>query len=137
MPKIRKDNENSPSGRISAIELRAYIHIETVSGKKVPEIHAALKEACGRFTVNRSTVQRWHTKFREGRTSIEDEPRAGLPSTVTADNTNASIIATLLHEDRRITIRMLHKNGTLNGIQALPRRWQACIDTGGDYIEGL
>ncbi|EFN80295.1 Putative uncharacterized protein FLJ37770, partial [Harpegnathos saltator] len=74
--------------------------IETVRGKKVPEIHAALKEACGRFTVNRSRVPRWHMKFREGQTSIEDDPRAGRPSTVTADNTNASIIATLLDEDR-------------------------------------
>ncbi|EFN81228.1 hypothetical protein EAI_03461, partial [Harpegnathos saltator] len=40
-----------------------------------------------------------------GRTSIEDDPRAGRPSTVTADDTNASIIATLLDEDRRITVR--------------------------------
>ncbi|XP_025154653.1 uncharacterized protein LOC105190474 [Harpegnathos saltator] len=104
MPKIRKNNENSPSGWISATEQRAYIRSETVRGKKVPEIHAALKEAYRRFTVNRSTVQRWHTKFREGRTSIEDDPRAGQPSTVTADNTNASIIATLLDEDRRITV---------------------------------
>lgn len=105
MPKIRKYNENSPSGRISAIEQRAYIRIETVRGKKVPDIHAALKEACGKFTVNRSTVQRWHTKFREGRISIEDDPRAGRPPAVTVDNTNASIIATLLDEDRRITVR--------------------------------
>ncbi|EFN86622.1 hypothetical protein EAI_10672, partial [Harpegnathos saltator] len=51
------------------------------------------------------TVQRWHTKFREGRTSIEDDPLAGRPSTVTADNTNASIIVTLLEENRRITVR--------------------------------
>ncbi|EFN76541.1 Putative uncharacterized protein FLJ37770, partial [Harpegnathos saltator] len=64
-----------------------------------------LKEAYRRFTVNRSTVQRWHTKFREGRITIEDDPCAGRPSTVTADNTNASIIATLLDEDRRITVR--------------------------------
>jgi len=44
MPKIRKDNEKNPSGRISAIEQRAYIRIETVRGKNMPEIHAALKQ---------------------------------------------------------------------------------------------
>lgn len=238
MSKIQKDNENSPSGRISAIEQRAYIRIETVRGKKVPEIHAALKEACGRFTVNRSTVQRWHTKFREGRTSIEDDPRhqqskmkemmifaydkRGVIATdrvpkgtsvtgayyknflqnvlrpkirklrpgmlqsgvlILHDNARPHISApiiellekydweqlrhpvyspdlsppdfdlfpklkeplrgvrfpTLEELRREVTrqIRMLNKNGTLNGIQALPRRWQACIDKGGDYIEGL
>ncbi len=49
--------------------------------------------------VYRSTVQRWHQRFRDGRISIDNNPRSGRPSTVTQDNTNAAILATLLDED--------------------------------------
>lgn len=54
------DSENKSSAHISVLEQRAYIKIETIRGKTVPEIHAALNEACGMDTVDRSTVQRWH-----------------------------------------------------------------------------
>ncbi|VVC45370.1 Hypothetical protein CINCED_3A020214 [Cinara cedri] len=225
------ESENNSSAHISVFEQRAYIKIETIRGKTVPEIHAALNEVCGTDTVDRSTVQRWHQRFRDGRISIDNSPRSGRPSTVTQDNTNAAILATLLDEDRRITareidneklrpeirkkrprmlqngvsilhdnarphigapvvallekygrerlkhppyspdlsppdfdlfpklkeplrgirfpnldilneevsrrIRELNKDGVLCGIQALPKRWQSCIDKQGDYIEGL
>lgn len=51
-----------------------------------PEIHAALNEVCETDTVDRSTVQRWHQRFRDGRISIDNNPRSGRPSTVTHDN---------------------------------------------------
>ncbi|VVC34914.1 Transposase, type 1 [Cinara cedri] len=44
---------------------------------------------------------------RDGRISIDNNPRSGRPSTVTQDNTNAAILATLLDEDRRITKRKI------------------------------
>ncbi|VVC34278.1 Ribonuclease H-like domain [Cinara cedri] len=99
------ESENNSSAHISIFEQRAYIKIETIRGKTVPEIHAALNEVCGTDTVDRSTVQRWHQRFRDGRISIDNNPRSGRPSTVTQDNTNAAILATLLDEDRRITVR--------------------------------
>ena len=34
-------------------------------------------------------------------------------------------------------IRQLHVPGALTGIADLPKRWQACIEKQGDYIEGL
>jgi len=34
-------------------------------------------------------------------------------------------------------IRGLNKSGTLNGIENLPKRWDAVIEKQGDYIEGL
>lgn len=99
------ESENNSSAYIYVFEQRAYIKIETICGKTVPEIHAALNEVCGTDTVDRSTVQRWHQRFREGRKSIDNNSRSGRPSTVTQDNTNAVIHATLLDEDRRITVR--------------------------------
>ncbi|KAF0753313.1 histone-lysine N-methyltransferase SETMAR-like [Aphis craccivora] len=193
------ESENNSSAHVSVFEQRAYIKIETIRGKTVPEIHAALNEVCGTDTVDRSTVQRWYQRFRDGRISIDNNPRSGRPSTVTQDNTKAAILATLLNEDRRIEfqlavvtsrrsfgeiwlgtpqtptvfagfksplnfdlfpklkeqirgirfpnldilneevsrrIRELNKDGVLCGIQALPKRWESCIDKQGDYIEG-
>ncbi|KAK9731604.1 hypothetical protein QE152_g13460 [Popillia japonica] len=105
MSESDNDSENKSSAHISVLEQRAYIKIETIRGKSVPEIHATLNEACGIDTVDRSTVQRWHKRFRKGRISIENNPRSGRPSIVTQDNTNAAIVDTLIDEDRRMTVR--------------------------------
>ncbi|VVC33476.1 Ribonuclease H-like domain [Cinara cedri] len=75
------ESENNSPAHISVFEQRAYIKTETIIGKTVPEIHAALNEVCGTDTVDRSTVQRWHQRFRDGRISIDNNPRSGRPST--------------------------------------------------------
>jgi hypothetical protein len=46
---------------------KSYIKIETLRGKNPTEIHSALREVCGEQTVDRSTVSRSATSFREGR----------------------------------------------------------------------
>ncbi|VVC24303.1 Transposase, type 1 [Cinara cedri] len=43
----------------------------------------------------------------------------------------------ILNEEVSRRIRELNKDGVLCGIQALPKRWQSCIDKQGDYIKGL
>lgn len=43
----------------------------------------------------------------------------------------------ILNEEVSRRILELDKDGVLCGIQALPKRWQSCIDKQGDYIEGL
>jgi transposase len=45
-------------------------------------------------------VSRWASRFREGRVSIQDDPRSGRPVKA-ADDTSVIIISTLLEEDRR------------------------------------
>jgi len=50
--------------------------------------------------VDRSTVSRWASHFRERRVSIQDDPRCGRPGTET-DDTSVVIVSTLLEEDRR------------------------------------
>jgi len=40
------ESENNSSAHVSVFEQRAYIKIETIRGKTVPEIHAALNEVC-------------------------------------------------------------------------------------------
>ena len=50
--------------------------------------------------MDRSTVSRWTFHFREGRVSIQDDPRRGRSVTAT-DDTSVVIVSTLLEEDRR------------------------------------
>ena len=42
----------------------SYIKIETLRGKNPTEIHGALSEVCGEFTVDCNTVSRWANYFR-------------------------------------------------------------------------
>ena len=40
-----------------------------------------LQRAYGEHSLSRAQVYRWHKSFSEGREQVEDEPRAGRPST--------------------------------------------------------
>ena len=46
------------SGTVTISDQRSYIKIETLRGKNRTEIHSALCEVCGEFTVDHSTVSR-------------------------------------------------------------------------------
>jgi histone-lysine N-methyltransferase SETMAR len=74
--------------------------IETLRGKNPTEIHDAIHEVCGDSVLDRSTMSRWASRFREGRVSIQEDPRSGRPVTAT-DDTPVVIVSTLLEEDRR------------------------------------
>ena len=49
--------------------------------------------------MDHSTVSQWASRFREGRVSIQDDPRSRRPVTA-MDDTSVVIISTLLEEDR-------------------------------------
>ena len=51
------------SGTVSIWDQRSYIKIDTLSDKNPKEIHGALSEVCGEFTVDRSMVSRWANVF--------------------------------------------------------------------------
>jgi len=50
-------------------------------GESVTVIYEKLQRAYGKHSLSRSQVFRWHKSFLEGREQVEDEPRAGRPST--------------------------------------------------------
>jgi len=90
------------SGTVTVEDQRSYIKIETLRGKNPIEIHSALREVCGEQTVERIIVSRWATRFREGRITINDDPRPGRPKTST-DERRVKLVADFLAEDRRAT----------------------------------
>jgi histone-lysine N-methyltransferase SETMAR len=92
--------EETDWSQISHSDRRSYIKIETLRGKNPIEIHNALHEVCGDSVVDRTTVSRWTSCFREGRVSIQDDPRSGRPVTAT-DDISVVIVSTVLEQDRR------------------------------------
>jgi hypothetical protein len=53
--------------------------------KSATEIFAALTKAYGDAILSRTTVFKWHTAFKEGRETVEDDPRSGRPVSSTND----------------------------------------------------
>ena len=64
------------SGTVTNDDQRAYVKIETLRGNTPTGIHSSLMEACGVETVDRSTISRWAQRFREGKLSIENDPKS-------------------------------------------------------------
>jgi histone-lysine N-methyltransferase SETMAR len=92
--------EETDWSQISRSDQRSHIKTENLRGKNPTEIDNALHEVCGDSVVDRSTVSRWASRFREGRVSIQDDPRSRRPGTAT-DDTFVVIVSTLLEDDRR------------------------------------
>jgi len=91
-------------GTVTVEDQKSYIKIETLRGKNPTEIHSALCEFCGEQTVDRNTVSCWATRFREGRVTINDDPRPGRLKTST-DERSVKLVADLLAENCRATCK--------------------------------
>jgi len=56
-------------------------------GESATMTYEELQRAYGEHSLSRAQVFRWHKSFLEGREQVEDEPRAGRPSTSKTDDT--------------------------------------------------
>jgi len=72
-----------------------------------------LQRAYGEHSLNRAQVFRWHKSFLEGREQVEDEPRAGRPSTSNTDE-NVERVRSLVRSNRLLTLRMISSELNLN-----------------------
>jgi len=85
---------------------RAIIFFLWKEGVKTSEIISRLQGVFGESAESKSTVYRWINRFKTGRTSLEDDPRSGRPST-SVNERNITAVEDLLKEDRRMTIRQI------------------------------
>ncbi|KAI6655509.1 hypothetical protein LOD99_2008 [Oopsacas minuta] len=69
--------------KFSELEQRTYIKFRTILEIPPKSIHDELATICGEDTLSYSTVRRWVSLFREGRTSVQDAPRPGAPKLAT------------------------------------------------------
>jgi len=55
-------------------------------GKTFTETFQMLQQAYGEDCLSRTPCHEWHQRFKSGRTSIEDDPKSGRPSTSMDDD---------------------------------------------------
>jgi hypothetical protein len=63
-----------------------------------------LQQAFGETMLSRSKTFEWYSRFRNGRTSIDDDPHTGQPSTVRTNETVDRVNA-VIHGNQHLTIR--------------------------------
>ena len=80
------------------IEQRAYVKIRTLLQVSSTDIHKDLIEVYNDRTLPYSTIVDSTRRFREGRESIEDKPRAGRPISGASDKFVLEV-SELLEED--------------------------------------
>ncbi|UYV80271.1 hypothetical protein LAZ67_18002251 [Cordylochernes scorpioides] len=71
---------------------------------KCADAFRKLTVAYGEATLDRSNVYRWYKMFSEGREDVNDEERAGRPSTSTTDE-KINEVEKMILANRRITVR--------------------------------
>ena len=65
------------------IEYRAVIKFLTKQGKSVQNVLEEMESVYGDSCLGKTMVYKWHSLFKQGRTSLEDDPRAGRSIEVT------------------------------------------------------
>ncbi|KAJ8957738.1 hypothetical protein NQ318_017636 [Aromia moschata] len=88
------------------MEQRVNLKFLVKLGKTFIEGYAMSKEEYGNECLSRTQVFEWLKRFKEGRETIEDDPRLGRSSTSKTDE-NIEETGKLIGEDRRISIRGL------------------------------
>ena len=63
-----------------------------------------LQQAYGEDCLSRTQCYEWYQRFKSGRTSIEDYPKFGRPSSSTGDD-HIEKVRSVLRENRRLTVR--------------------------------
>ena len=84
-------------------------------GRNGAETFEMLIAAFGEQCLSRARIFEWHKGFKEGRESVDDNPRSGRPTTSKTDDCVARV-RELIRANRRLTIRELSVEvGVSNG----------------------
>jgi transposase len=62
-----------------------------------------LQQAYGEDCLSRTKCYEWYQRFKSGRTSIEDDPKSGRPSSTGDDHIEK--VRSMIRENRRLTVR--------------------------------
>ncbi|CAH2257986.1 jg25254 [Pararge aegeria aegeria] len=88
------------------IEHRAVIKFLTKQGKSVQTILEEMSSVYGESCPGKTMVYKWHTLFKQGRASLEDDPRPGRPIEVTTPEIIQKVEKLIL-EDARLKKKQL------------------------------
>ena len=84
---------------------RQHAVIEFLVKEEIPaaEIHQILQRAYGSVCMGASSVRRWVKHFKDGNTSIQDQPRSGRPQTASTER-NKERVDKIIQDDRHVTV---------------------------------
>jgi len=85
-------------------------------GMEAKDVHKEMLPMHSEHCLSRQAVHNWVQKFSEGRTSIENEQRAGRPVEIATPET-------------------LQRVEDAAGFQGFVKRWDKCLNLYGDYVE--
>jgi len=76
--------------------------IEFLVKEEIPaaEIHQTIQRAYGSMCMGASSVRRWVKHFKDGNTSIQDQPQSGRPRTASTE-CNKKRVDEIIQDDRR------------------------------------
>ena len=63
-----------------------------------------LQQTYGEDCLSRTQCHEWYQLFKQGRTSIEDDPKSGRPSTSMGDDHVEKVLA-VIRQNRHLTVR--------------------------------
>ena len=73
-------------------------------GENFIETFQMLQQAYGEDCVSRTQCHEWYQRFKSGRTSVEDDPKFGRPST-SMDEDHVEKVLAVIHQNRRLIVR--------------------------------
>ena len=73
-------------------------------GKTATESWKILQQAFGDECMSRTQCFEWYSRFKTGRTSIDEDPRSGRPS-MSTDDIHIDAVLDLILQNRLLTIR--------------------------------
>jgi histone-lysine N-methyltransferase SETMAR len=91
---------------MSVTEQRTNIKFCVLLNKSPSETLRMLEKAYGKAAMKKTQVYRWHKRFRDGRASVNDDPRSGRPSTTTNDD-NIERVRNAVRSDWRKSIQAI------------------------------
>lgn len=90
------------------MEQRANIKFCFKLGKSATDTFEMIQTVYGSEAMSRKNVFKWYARFRDGRESIEDDPRPGASSTVRVEE-NVQKVAEILRNDRCASTRLIEE----------------------------
>lgn len=87
------------------VELRGVVKFCVALNKSPTETLKMIKSTGKYDQCSRAFVFKWHARFRDGRDSIQDDPRCGRPSVVKSSMVGK--VRDIVKEDRRVTVRYI------------------------------
>jgi len=104
-------------------EQRFFLQILFQSGKTCAETFQMLQRAYGEDCLSRTQCHEWCQRFKSGRTSIEDDPKSGRPSTSMDDDCVEKVLAVIRQNISRVeTVNKEFYLNVLKRLRAAVRR---------------